>query len=68
VNPSRAKRGWSCSGDGGHRRRGLREGKGAGAQEGSVAPRVEGWGGQKNGSRRKPEVAAEGSPSTTRFR
>jgi hypothetical protein len=50
VNRSRAKRGWLCSGDDGHRRRGLRGGEGAGAHDGSVAPRVEGRGGQKDGS------------------
>jgi hypothetical protein len=42
--------------------------KGAGAHEGSVAPRVDGWGGRNDRSRRGPEVAAEGSPSTARLR
>jgi hypothetical protein len=68
VNQSRARRGWSCSGDGGHRRRGLRAGEDSGAYSGSVAPLVEGWGGREEGSRRGPEVAAEGSPSTARLR
>jgi hypothetical protein len=65
---SRARRGRSCSGDGGHRRQGLRGGKGSGAYGGSVAPRVEGWGDRKDGSRRGPEVAAERSTTTTVFR
>jgi hypothetical protein len=68
MNQSRTRRGRSCSGNGGHRRRGLRGGKGAGAHEGSVAPRVGGWGGRNDRSRRGPEVAAEGSPSTARLR
>jgi hypothetical protein len=42
-------------------------GEDAGAHEGSVALRVEGWGGRKDGSRRGPEVVAERSPSTTRL-
>jgi hypothetical protein len=68
VNQSRAKRRRPCSGDGGHRRRGLRAGKGAGAYEGSAQPRVEGWGGRNGEARRGPEAAVEGSPSTVRFR
>jgi hypothetical protein len=68
VNQSRARRGWSCSGDGGHRRRGPRAGEDSGAYGGSVASLVEGWGGRKEGSRRGPEAAAERSPSTVRFR
>jgi hypothetical protein len=62
--PNRAERGRPCSGDGGRRRWGPRGGKGTGAHEGPYAPRVEGWNGRKEGSRREPEAAAEGSTAT----
>jgi hypothetical protein len=67
-DPNRAKRRRPCSGDGGHRRRGPRAGKGLGAYGDPVAPLVEGWGGRKSRARRRPETAAAGSTSTTRLR
>jgi hypothetical protein len=68
VNRSRPRKGQSCSGDGGHRRRGLRGGKGAGAHDGLVALLVEDWDGRRERSRRGPEAAAERSPSTAVLR
>jgi hypothetical protein len=47
VNQSRARRGRPCSGDGGHRRRGLRAGKDSGAYGGPVALLVEDWDGRE---------------------
>jgi hypothetical protein len=64
VNQSRARRRRPCSGDGGHRRRGPRAGKGSGAYGGLVALLVEDWDGRRERSRRAPEAAAEGSPLT----
>jgi hypothetical protein len=61
-------KGWPCSGEGDHRRRGLRGGGDSGTHDGSGAPCVEGCDGRKSGSRREPEVAAERSPSTARLR
>jgi hypothetical protein len=66
--PNRAKRWRPCSGDGDHRRWGLRGGKGTGAHEGSYAPRVESWGGRMGRVRRRPETTAAGSTSTARLR
>jgi hypothetical protein len=48
------------SGEVGRRRRGPRGGEVSGAHDGSIAPRVEGCGGRKSGSRREPEVEVEG--------
>jgi hypothetical protein len=68
VNQNRARRGRPCSGDGGHRQRGLRAGEDSGAYGGSVTPLVEGWGDRKDGDRLEPEMVAARSPSTVRFR
>jgi hypothetical protein len=68
MNQSRARWRRFCSDDGGHRRRDLRGGTGAGAHEGSIAPHVEGRGGRKKRSRRALEAAVERSPSTARLR
>jgi hypothetical protein len=68
VNQSRARRGRPCSGDGGHRRRGPRAGKGSGTHGGLVALLVEDWDGRRERSRRGPEAAAERSPSTAVLR
>jgi hypothetical protein len=64
VNPNRAKRGRPCTGDGGHRRRGPRAGKGSGPYCGLVALLVVDGDGRNTGVRLEPEVTAEGSPST----
>jgi hypothetical protein len=68
VNPNRAKRGWPCSGDGDHRRRGPRAGKGSGSYCGLVALLVADGDGRNGEVRRGPEAAAEGSTSTARLR
>jgi hypothetical protein len=45
--PSRAREGRPCSGDGGHRRRGPKAGKGSGTHGGLLALLVEDWDGQR---------------------
>jgi hypothetical protein len=57
-----------CSGEEDHRWRGPRGGRASGAHGGLIAPRVEGRGGREGGSRREPEVVAEGSTMTVMLR
>jgi hypothetical protein len=68
VNPNRARWRQSCSGDGGHRRRGSRVGKGLGSYCGLVALLVVDGDGRNSGVLLEPEVTAEGSPSTAELR
>jgi hypothetical protein len=68
VNQNRARWRRPCSGDGGHRRRGSRAGKGSGSYCGLVALLVVDGDGRNSGVRLEPEVTAEGSPSTAELR
>jgi hypothetical protein len=68
VNPNKEKWGRPCSGDGGHRRRGPRAGKGSGSYCGLVALLVVDGDGRNSRVRRGPEAAAEGSTAMMMFR